>query len=208
MHKNFVPIYFVEIRLIFMKLFLIVLAGLILEIFVWIGVGDLVGSMWYVFFWFVIAFFIGLNLIRKYAVGVMPQMQQMQMGQMNGDLTLTANLPKILAGFFLMIPGLITDVLAVLILIPVVQNLFKNAMMKAMVKRQQAMMEKMMGGMMGGNMNGMGGNASGQSPFADLMRQMQEMQQGSTHQDSNVIDGEAREVKPEAKKIEMKDVNK
>ncbi|MEG2637749.1 MAG: FxsA family protein, partial [Acinetobacter sp.] len=64
------------------------------------------------------------------------------------------------------------------------------------------------GGMMGGNMNGMGGNASGQSPFADLMRQMQEMQQGSTHQDSNVIDGEAREVKPEAKKIEMKDVNK
>ena len=191
-----------------MKLFLIVLAGLILEIFVWIGVGDLVGSMWYVFFWFVIAFFIGLNLIRKYAVGVMPQMQQMQMGQMNGDPTLTANLPKILAGFFLMIPGLITDVLAVLILIPVVQNLFKNAMMKAMAKRQHAMMEKMMGGMMGGNMNGMGGNASGQSPFADLMRQMQEMQQGSTHQDSNVIDGEAREVKPEAKKIEMKDVNK
>jgi UPF0716 protein FxsA len=193
-----------------MKLFLIVFFGLILEIFVWIGVGDLVGSMWYVFFWFVIAFFIGLNLIRKYAVGVMPQMQKMQMGQMNGDPALTANLPKILAGFFLMVPGLITDVLALLILIPAVQNLFKNALMKVMAKRQQIMMEKMMGGMMGGNMNGMGGNASGQSPFADLMRQMQEMQQqsGSPRQDSNVIDGEAREVTPEAKKIEMKDVNK
>lgn len=191
-----------------MKLFLIVLVGLILEVFVWIGVGDLVGSMWYVFFWFVAAFFIGMNLIRKYSAGVMPQMQQMQMGQMAGDPALTNNLPKILAGFFLLIPGLITDVLALLILIPGVQNAFKNVMMKTMAKRQQAMMDKMMGGMMG-NMNGMGGDAQGQNPFADLMRQMQGMQQGgSQRHDSSIIDGEAREVTPEAKKIEMKDVNK
>jgi UPF0716 protein FxsA len=191
-----------------MKLFLIVLVGLILEVFVWIGVGDLVGSMWYVFFWFVAAFFIGMNLIRKYSAGVMPQMQQMQMGQMTGDPALTNNLPKILAGFFLLIPGLITDVLALLILIPGVQNAFKNVMMKTMAKRQQAMMDKMMGGMMG-NMNGMGGDAQGQNPFADLMRQMQGMQQGgSQRHDSSIIDGEAREVTLEAKKIEMKDVNK
>lgn len=194
-----------------MKLFLIVLVGLILEVFVWIGVGDLVGSMWYVFFWFIAAFFIGINLIRKYSAGLMPQMQQMQqmqMGQMSGDPKLTANLPKVLAGFFLLIPGLISDVLAVLILIPSVQNIFKNALMKTMAKRQQAMMDKMMGGMMG-NMNGMG-DAQGQNPFADLMRQMQGMQQqgGSSRQDSNIIDGEAREVTPDAKKIEMKDVNK
>ncbi|WP_349929491.1 FxsA family protein [Acinetobacter sp. A1-4-2] len=191
-----------------MKLFLIVLVGLILEVFVWIGVGDLVGSMWYVFFWFVAAFFIGMNLIRKYSVGLMPQMQQMQMGQMSGDPALTNNLPKILAGFFLLIPGLITDVLALLILIPGVQNAFKNVMMKTMAKRQQAMMDKMMGGMMG-NMNGMGGDAQGQNPFADLMRQMQGMQQGgSQHRDSSIIDGEAREVTPEAKKIELKGVKK
>ncbi|NNG81776.1 FxsA family protein [Acinetobacter sp. ANC 5378] len=193
-----------------MKLFLIVLAGLILEVFVWIGVGDLVGSMWYVFFWFVAAFLIGMNLIRKYSAGLMPQMQQMQMGQMSGDPALTGNLPKILAGFFLLTPGLITDVLAVLILIPPVQNMFKNVMMKTMAKRQQAMMEKMMGGMMG-DMNGMGGGAQGQNPFADIMRQMQDMQQqqgGSPRHDSSVIDGEAREVMPDAKKIEMKDVNK
>jgi UPF0716 protein FxsA len=191
-----------------MKLFLIVLAGLILEVFVWIGVGDLVGSMWYVFFWFVAAFLMGMNLIRKYSAGLMPQMQQMQMGQMSGDPALTGNLPKILAGFFLLIPGLITDVLAVLILIPPVQNVFKNAMMKTMAKRQQAMMEKMMGSMMG-DVNGMGGGAQGQNPFADIMRQMQDMQQQQGgHHDSSVIDGEAREVMPDAKKIEMKDVNK
>ena len=83
-------------------------------------------------------------------------------------------------------------------------------MMKTMAKRQQAMMEKMMGGMMGdmNGMGGMGGGAQGQSPFADLMRQMQDMQQqgGSQRQDSSIIDGEAREITPDVQKIEMKDV--
>ena len=190
-----------------MKLFLIVLAGLVLEVFVWIGVGDLVGSMWYVFFWFIVAFVIGMNIVRKHATGLMPQMQQMQAGQMSADPALSGNLPKILAGLLLMIPGLISDVLAVLILIPPVQNMLKATMMKVMLKRQQAMMEKMMGGMMG-DMGNMGGG-QGQNPFADMMRQMQDMQnqQGGIHRDSSIIDGEAREVTPEAKKIEFKDVN-
>ena len=189
-----------------MKLFLIVLIGLILEVFVWIGVGDLVGSMWYVFFWFVAAFFIGMNMIRKYSAGLMPQMQQMQAGQMSADPALSGNLPKIIAGFLLLIPGLITDVLALLILIPPVQNALKATMMNVMMKRQQAMMEKMMGGMMGGDMGGMGG-AQGQNPFADMMRQMQDMQNQQAGRDSNIIDGEAREGTPEDKKIEMRDVN-
>ncbi len=78
-------------------------------------------------------------------------------------------------------------------------------MMKAMMKRQQAMMDQMMGGMMG-DMNGMGG--AGQNPFADLMRQMQDMQnQQGGSRNYSIIDGEAREITPDAKKIEMKDVN-
>ncbi|WP_180058229.1 FxsA family protein [Acinetobacter sp. YH12227] len=186
-----------------MKLFLLILAGLILEVFVWIGVGDLVGSMWYVFFWFVAAFFIGMNIIRKYASGLMPQMQQMQAGQMGADPALTGNLPKIFAGFLLLLPGLISDIMALLILIPPVQNAMKAFMMKTMMKRQQAMMEKMMGGMMGD----MGG-AQGQNPFADMMRQMQDMQNQQSGRDSSVIDGEAREVTSDAKQIELKDVNK
>ena len=83
-----------------MKLALIVLIGIVLEIFVWIGVGDLIGSMWYVFFWFIAAFFIGMGMIRKHAAGLMPQMQQMQQGQMSADPNLTNNLPKIIAGLF------------------------------------------------------------------------------------------------------------
>ena len=61
-----------------------------------------------------------------------------------------------------------------------------------------------------GMMGGMGGNMGGQNPFADLMRQMQDMQnqQGGGSQgqyrDSSIIDGEAREVTPDHKKIEHK----
>lgn len=103
-----------------------------------------------------------------------------------------------------MIPGVISDILALLILIPGVQTFFRNALMKTLAKRQEAMMNKMMGGMMGG-----AGGANGQNPFEDLMRQMQNMQNqqggGSPFQDSNVIDGEAREVKPDQKQIEHKD---
>lgn len=188
-----------------MKIALIVLIGLILEIFVWIGVGDLVGSMWYVFFWFIAAFFIGSNMIRTHAAGLQ---QMRQGGAMALDPSMTNNLPKIIAGLLLLIPGLITDVLAVLILIPPVQQVLKAVAMKTLMKRQQAMMEKMMGGMMGG-MGNMGADAQGQNPFEDLMRQMQQAQQGQQHggRDSTIIDGEAREVKPEAKKIEFKDVN-
>ena len=51
------------------------------------------------------------------------------------------------------------------------------------------------------------GEVSGDALGADLMRQMQN-QQGSPFQDSSVIDGEAREVEPERKQLELKDVNK
>jgi len=187
-----------------LKLFPIVLIALIAEIAVWIGVAQFI-SGWYVFFWFIIAFFIGLNMMRGSAAAIMPQMQQMKMtGQMNGDIAANGNISKLIAGFLLMIPGLISDVLALLLLIPAVQRLFRNLFMRMIARRQQAMMEKMMGGMMGN----MGGGAAGQNPFEDLMRQMQNQQQGGgRYQDSNVIDGEAHEVEPDRKQISMKDVN-
>lgn len=186
-----------------MNLLLIVVLGAIVEIAVWIGVAQFI-SGWYVFFWFIIAFFIGFNMIRSSTSNIMPQLQQMQMtGQLGNDPAVSKKLATAMSGFLLLLPGLITDVLAILVMIPGVQTAFRNALMKTMAKRQQAMMEKMMGGMMGD----MGG-AQGQNPFAEMMRQMQDMQnQQSGRGDSTIIDGEAREVRPEAKKIEMKDIN-
>ncbi|OUY06948.1 FxsA family protein [Acinetobacter populi] len=189
-----------------MGLILFILIAIVAEIVTWIVVGDWVGSGWYVFFWFIAAFFIGLNMIRGSTSHIMPQMQQMQMtGQMSSDPQVSKYMTRAIAGFLLMIPGLLTDVVALLMLIPAVQNVFKKAAIDAMQKRQQAMMEKMMGGM--GGMSG----ASGQgNPFADIMRQMEEMQRGQmggrgASNDANIIDGEAREVEPEQKRIETKD---
>lgn len=193
-----------------MGMILFVLIAIVAEILVWILVGNWVGSGWYVFFWFIAAFVMGLNLLRGSTAHIMPQMQQMQMGaMMGGNPQMGKHLTRAIAGLLLAIPGLISDVIAVLLLIPFVQNLFKNIAMKAMQKRQEAMMNQMMGGMMGGQAGA--GGAQG-NPFADMMRQMQEMQRGQTggfsQQDSNVIDGEAREVTPDAKRINApKDVN-
>lgn len=191
-----------------MKLFPIILIGIILEILVWIGVAQFI-SGWYVFFWFIIAFVIGLSLLRSSTATIMPQLQQMQMtGQMSADGSVTKKMAIAFAGILLMIPGLITDVLALLVILPPVQKMIQNAGMKFMAKKQQAMMNNMMGGMMG-NMGDMGG-AQGQNPFADLMRQMQDMQNqqsGGQSRNSTIIDGEAHEVEPERKQIELKDVN-
>ena len=187
-----------------MNLLLIVVLGAIVEIAVWIGVAQFI-SGWYVFFWFIIACLIGLNLVRSSTSGIMPQLQQMQMtGQLGGDPAVTKKLAFAFSGFLLMLPGLVSDVLAVLILIPGVQTAFRNALMKTMAKRQQSMMEKMMGGM---GMGGMNDASGGQNPFADLMRQMQEMQNqqgGGKYHDSSIIDGEAREVTPDQKQIDYK----
>ena len=72
-----------------MNLLLIVVLGAIVEIAVWIGVAQFI-SGWYVFFWFILAFFIGLGLIRRSTAGIMPQLQQMQMtGQLGNDPTVT-----------------------------------------------------------------------------------------------------------------------
>lgn len=187
-----------------MGLILLVLIAIVTEIVTWIVVGDLVGSGWYVFFWFIFAAMIGFTILRSSVAHIMPQMQQIQMsGQMGNDPNVGKYLPRAIAGLLLAIPGLWSDLIAVLMLIPAVQTMFRNSAMKAMQKRQQAMMEKMMGGM--------SGNANDpNNPFADMMRQMQEMQRqqmggrGASN-DSSVIDGEAREVQPEQKRIDHKE---
>ena len=54
---------------------------------------------------------------------------------------------------------------------------------------------------MGGMMGDVGGGA-GQNPFAEMMRQMQDMQnQQGGHRDSTIIDGEAREVTRKPRKL-------
>ncbi|MEC7120774.1 MAG: FxsA family protein [Pseudomonadota bacterium] len=185
------------------------LALFVAEILLWYGVAQFI-SGWWIFFWTVAAIFIGLNIVRSSMANVMPQMQQMQAGGAIDPAAapqVTNALPKILVGFLLFLPGLFTDLLAALILIPAVQKRVQAAIMKIMMQRQEAMMQQMMK-QMGGNP--MGGGAGGFDPqmMEELMRQMGTGGMGSaaggtrpTQGRPTIIEGEARQVTPEIKKI-------
>lgn len=180
-----------------LRLVLLLLIGFVLEICVWIGVANFI-SGWWIFLWTIIAFVVGLNMLRGSVSNIMPQLQQMQAtGQMTGDARVSKSLGIAISGFLLLLPGLISDVLAVIILIPAVQKILQGALMSTMQKRQQAMMQQMMGGM-----GGMGANSD---MMAEMMRRMQDVQGGSAGAASShrptVIDGEARHVTPEVKQI-------
>jgi len=193
----------------------IILLGLILlvsEIAVWIGVAQFI-SGWWIFLWTVMALFIGLNIIRTSLAGVMPQMQQMQQTmQVDATPQMTRAFGMALAGFLLVLPGLISDLIAAVVMIPAVQTRVQAALMKAFAQRQQTMMNEMMKNMQGGA--GMGGMQGGQLPpemMEELMRAMMSGQAGGfgAHQGQgrrgDIIEGEARQVQPDVKKITKED---
>jgi len=183
-----------------------------LEILTWIWASHYVGG-WTIFWWTVIAFFLGLSLMRRSLASVMPQLRG---GQIAPDGDAAGALTYALAGLLLAIPGLLTDVLALLLLLPPVQYLVRRGLGQYVAQRQEAMMAQMQrqgfftfdsdgfgpqGGF--GTQGGFGGMhdvfGQGNSPFADDFRH-----EGSRH-DGTVIDGEAREVPTEpAKRIESK----
>lgn len=184
-----------------LRLLLLLVIGMVVEISLWVFVAQFI-SGWWIFLLTVLAFVVGLNLLRGSVSSIMPQLQQMQMtGQMNTDSKVSKQLGLAIAGFLLMLPGFISDVLAVLLLIPAVQTSMQSALTTTMQKRQQAMMQQMMNGM-----NGMGGAGGPQADMmAEMMRRMQEMQGGGAPSDNahrpTVIDGEARRVEPDVKRI-------
>ena len=183
----------------------------LLEIAVWVLLAQFM-SGWYVFFWFIAAFLIGLKLLKHSSRVLMPQLQQMQQQQRGGlNQTLPANLrgavAQCLAAILLMIPGVITDIIALFLLIPFVRNKLADVALAAFAKRQQAMLQRMMGQHMQQNGFGDAADMSANPMFAEMLRQMQAQQQGrraaTDHDDGVIIEGEAREVMPDLKKIEQ-----
>ena len=181
-----------------LRLLLLLVVGMVAEISLWVFIAHFI-SGWWIFGLTILAFVVGLNLLRGSVSNIMPQLQQMQMtGQMATDSRVSKQLGLAISGFLLLLPGFISDVLAVLLLIPAVQKAVQSALTSTMQKRQQAMMQQMMNGM-----GSAGGNQA--DMMAEMMRRMQEMQGGmpsggSAHRPT-VIDGEARHVEPDIKRI-------
>lgn len=163
----------------------IVLVWFLIEMLVW-GLIAQVMSGWYVFFWFVVAAFIGISLMKQTFKTINPMAQAMKSGVIPNpatqpsEQTIAKSVALGIAGLLFLIPGLLSDVLALILLIPAVQKALvakaKNYAMQNQAKMMD-LMAKQMGGTAGfGGMAGMGGM---QSPFG----------KGTT------IDGQAKDLK-------------
>lgn len=188
----------------------IALIWFIIEMLVWYLLAQLIGygGGWYVFFWFVIAAVIGLGFIKKAAGTLNPMAQQVKAMQ-NGVIPNPANQPNEstiassvalgVAGILLLLPGVLTDIVAVVLLIPAVQRKLtaaaKNYALKNQDKMMQMMAKQMGGNSPFGNMGGMGGSPFGGAPFGNAPFG------GQSRGTRSTVDGEATSVNNNLKRI-------
>ena len=181
----------------------IAIVWFIIEMLLWYLMAQFI-SGWLVFGWFIIAAVIGISLIRKGMVALNPMAQQMKAGGMMNpamrpqESTMLKSVAMAVAGLLLLIPGIISDLLALLVVLPPVQKKLKDMANKYVMNNQQKMMEmmaKQMGGQMGGQ-NPFGG-MGGQNPFG----QQQQNPFGDVFKQHTTVDGTAKDIPKDVKKI-------
>ncbi|WP_201527881.1 FxsA family protein [Psychrobacter frigidicola] len=205
----------------------IAIVWFIIEMLLWYLIAQFV-SGWWVFIWFIISAVIGLSLIRKGMASLSPMAQQMKAGGMMNpsmrpqESTMIKSVAMAAAGILLLIPGIISDVLALLVILPPVQKKLKDMANKYVMNNQQKMMEmmaKQMGGQnpfggaggMGGGQNPFGGagGMGGQNPFGGAgdmgsnnpFDKQQQNPFGNVFKQHTTVDGTAKNVPKDVKKI-------
>lgn len=184
----------------------IAIVWFIIEMLLWYLVAQFF-SGWLVFMWFIIAAVIGISLIRKGMVALNPMAQQMKAGGMMNpamrpqESTMIKSVAMAVAGILLLIPGLISDLLALLVILPPVQKKLKDVANNYVMNNQQKMMQmmaKQMGGQMGGQnpFGGMGGMGA-QNPFD----QQHKNPFGNVFKQHTTVDGTAKNIPKDVKKI-------
>ena len=150
----------------------IAIVWFIIEMLLWYLLAQFM-SGWWVFMWFIVAAVIGISLVRKGMASLNPMAQQMKAGGMMNpamrppESTMIKSIAMAAAGILLLIPGVLSDLLALLVVLPPVQKKLKDVANNYVMNNQQKMMEmmaKQMGGQMGGGQNPFGG-MGGQNPF-------------------------------------------
>ncbi|CAM4054332.1 FxsA family protein [Psychrobacter arenosus] len=198
----------------------IAIVWFIIEMLLWYLLAQFM-SGWLVFFWFIIAAVIGITLIRKGLATLNPMAQQMKAGGMMNpgmrppENTMIKSVAMAVAGLLLLIPGLISDVLALLVILPPVQRKLKDLANNYVMNNQQKMMEmmaKQMGGQNpfggAGGMGGMGGPGGnpfgGQNPFGGMGGSGPNNAGnpfGNVFKQTTTVDGTAKTVPKDVKKI-------
>lgn len=184
----------------------VTLVWFIIEMLIWYLIAQFI-SGWWVFAWFVAAAIIGIMLMRKGMAVLNPMAQQIKSGGMFNpamrppESTIMKTVAMALAGVLFLIPGLISDVLAVIVLLPPVQNKFKTFANNYVQKNQEKMMQmmaKQMGGMGQQGQHPFGNNPfnhAGKSPFGGGFAK------GNFGRTTTTVEGTAKDVKKDIKKL-------
>lgn len=176
----------------------IALVWFIIEMLLWVLIAQFI-SGWYVFFWFIAAAVLGVMMIKSTISTLNPMAQQMKSGIIPAsnrplESTLIKSVATGLAGLLLLLPGLLTDAVALVLLIPFVQKTLSQKAKDYAMKNQDkmmAMMAKQMGGASPfGGFGNMGGNPFGSSPFGNMGNM------GGNPFGGTTVDGKATPVKP------------
>ena len=192
----------------------IAIVWFIIEMLLWYLLAQFM-SGWWVFMWFIIAAVIGISLIRKGMAALNPMAQQMKAGGMMNpamrpqESTMIKSVAMAVAGILLLIPGVLSDLLALLVVLPPVQKKLKDLANNYVMNNQQKMMEMMAKQMGGQNPFGSAGGMGGQNPFggAGGMNNQNPFGQQSQNPFGNVfkqhttVDGTAKNVPKDVKKI-------
>ena len=192
----------------------IAIVWFIIEMLLWYLLAQFM-SGWWVFMWFIIAAVIGISLMRKGMAALNPMAQQMKAGGMMNpamrpqESTMIKSVAMAAAGILLLIPGVLSDLLALLVILPPVQKKLKDFANNYVMNNQQKMMEMMAkqmggqspfggaGGMGGQNPFGGAGGMNNQNPFG----QQQQNPFGNVFKQHTTVDGTAKNIPKDVKKI-------
>lgn len=199
----------------------IAIVWFIIEMLLWYLVAQFI-SGWWVFIWFIVAAVIGISLLRRGMTTLNPMAQQMKTGGMMNpamrppEQTLMKTIAMAVAGILLLIPGLLSDMLALLVILPPIQKKLKDMANNYVMNNQQKMMEmmaKQMGGQSPfGGMNNAGNHSQNpfskanpnpfgeQTPFGNKSGSKSPF--GSVFKQSTTVDGTAKTVVKDVKKIQ------
>ena len=192
----------------------IAIVWLIIEMLLWYLLAQFM-SGWWVFMWFIIAAVIGISLIRKGMAALNPMAQQMKAGGMMNpamrpqESTMIKSVAVAAAGLLLLIPGVLSDLLALLVILPPVQKKLKDFANNYVMNNQQKMMEMMAKQMGGQNPFGGAGGMGGQNPFGGAggmnnqnpFGQQQQNPFGNVFKQHTTVDGTAKNIPKDVKKI-------
>ncbi|MFT2089413.1 FxsA family protein [Paraglaciecola sp. 2405UD69-4] len=114
------------------KLFLLFAILPIAEIAILINVGELIGG-WYTVAIVILTAFIGARLVRQQGLTTLTQAQQkMQTGIMPGQ-EMAEGLLLAIAGVLLVTPGFITDILGLLLTLPMTRPIIASSLLKRVI---------------------------------------------------------------------------